>query len=130
MLVGTRASRYLYVPATSKMNEYVLPGRRTGDANVPVVETTWWLRVSSFRHRIVSPAVMLTVAGENDARLIETFFVVAAEAAGATASVAISDTSMRSDLRMPCSCPRPEAPKRCGMRFYLASYRALTPLFL
>src|SRR6186997_1202825 len=66
---------------------------------------------------------MLTVAGENEERLIETPFVVAAEAAGATASVAISDTSMRSDLRMHCSCPRPEAPKRCGMRFYAARTR-------
>ena len=97
---------------------------------MPVVETTWWLRVSSFRHRIVSPAVMLTVAGENDARLIETIFVVAAEAAGATASVAISETSMRSDLRMPCSCPRPEAPQALRNEVLPPSYRALTPLFL
>ena len=30
MLVGTRASRYLYVPATSNLKEYVLPGREDG----------------------------------------------------------------------------------------------------
>ena len=42
MLVGTSASRYLYVPATSNLKEYVRPGRRTAEANVLVVETTWW----------------------------------------------------------------------------------------
>ena len=39
-LVGTSASRYLYVPATSNVKEYVLPGPRMGETKVPVVETT------------------------------------------------------------------------------------------
>ena len=66
--------------------------------------------MSSFLHRIVSPAVMPTVAGENDERLIETVFVVAAEAAGATTSMASSETSMRSDSAHALILPLPEAP--------------------
>ena len=57
------------------------------------------LRVSSFFQRTVSPARMFTVPGENEERLIETPFV-AAEPAGATTSVASSETSMRSVRRM------------------------------
>ena len=48
-----------------------------GVPNAPVVETTWWLRVSTFRQVIVSPATMLTVCGEKALRLICTVFVAA-----------------------------------------------------
>jgi hypothetical protein len=92
------------VPATSKRNVYVRPGLSTGDSNAPVVETTWWSRVSSLRQRIESPATMLTVAGWNAVRLIETTFVAAA-AGEASASAAASETSMRSVRRMPRACP-------------------------
>ena len=57
-----------------------MPRASTGEAKAPVVETIWWFWVSSLRQRIESPATMLTVAGENAARLIETVFVVAAVA--------------------------------------------------
>jgi hypothetical protein len=53
------------------------------------------LRVSTFLHLIVSPATMLTVAGEKAARLIWTVFVVAPIAAGAAASAATSDRTIR-----------------------------------
>ena len=52
--------------------------------------------MSLFFQRIVLPAVMFTVAGENDERLMETPFV-AAEPMGAKTSVASRETSMRSD---------------------------------
>ena len=70
-----------------------------GEAKEPVVDTTWWLRESSFLQRTVSPATMLTVAGENDERLIETTFV-AAEPAGATTRTESSETRIRSSRRM------------------------------
>ena len=73
------------------------------------METTWWLWVSSLRQRIVSPAMMLTVAGENAARLIETIFVVAAVAGDAATSATISETSMRSVRRMRPASPLPNA---------------------
>ena len=50
---------------------------------MPVVETTWWSRLSTLRHLIVSPATMLTVAGENELRRIWTP-LVAASASGAS----------------------------------------------
>ena len=125
MLVGTSASRYLYVPATSNLKEYVRPGPRMGEANVPVVETTWWLRVSSFRQRMVSPATMFTVAGENDERLMETTFV-AAEPAGATTRMASSEIEYEEDsahgLIVPCS----ETPNPLSCEVLPNAYRRLT----
>ena len=86
-----------------------MPRESTGEAKAPVVETTWWFWVSSLRQRIESPAMMLTVAGENAARLIETVFVVAAVAGETATSAATSEMRMRSVRRMRPASPLPKA---------------------
>src|SRR5215204_2580708 len=105
--VGLSASRYRYVPATSKVNEYVRFGARTGEAKVPVAETTWWFRVSTLRHLTVSPATMLTVWGEKALRLMSTGFV-AASASGPAKSADTRTERIRMRL-MVTSFPRRRA---------------------
>ena len=75
------------------------------------METIWWFWVSSLRQRIESPAMMLTVAGENAARLIETVFVVAAVAGDTATSAATSGTESEEYASHAPSIPVPKALK-------------------
>ena len=82
---------------------------------MPVTETIWWFRVSTFRHVIVSPATMLTVWGEKAARLICTALVAASasEPPRSKARTARNDQNafhepVVSARRRGDSCRRPE----------------------
>jgi hypothetical protein len=83
------------VPAVVKFFVYVAFGLRTGDAKDPLSATTWWLTVSSFRQRMLSPVWIVRVTGLNPSALIATTRVTAANATPAAARPRAATTSSR-----------------------------------
>ena len=52
-----------------------MPAPSTGDTNAPLLATTWCFSVSLLTHVIKSPALIVTLVGENAVRVIFTVFV-------------------------------------------------------
>src|SRR4051794_34489935 len=78
--VGWSASWYPYVPGVSIRFAYTWFGAIAPEANAPLFAITWWLTVSTFFQRTVSPPAIVTVFGAKAVDLMLTVFVAVSEA--------------------------------------------------
>src|SRR5206468_11136320 len=77
------------------------PGASVGEANVPLLATTWWFFVSLFVHLTASPLLIATLAGLNPDALIFTVFVAVAAGLDAPATASASTVSaVNTSVRM------------------------------
>src|SRR5690348_10727823 len=72
---GWSASWYLYVPAVLNVCVHVRLAAIVGEANAPLLATTWCAFVSVFDHLTESPVLTVTLAGEKAVAVILTVFV-------------------------------------------------------
>ena len=80
---------------------YVLPAAIVGEANAPLLATTWWLLVSLFVHLTASPVLIVTLAGVNaDAVILTALVAVEAGWDAPVIASASKATADRMTMRM------------------------------
>src|SRR4051812_11353927 len=98
---GWSASWYRKVPAVLNVRVHVCLAAIVGEANAPLLATTWCALVSVFDHLIASPVLIVTLFGEKAVAVILTVFVTVAAGREAPASTsARAPTAMSTKLRI------------------------------